>query len=171
MHAPAPWHAQPLDMHQESKLCPSGGPPFPSCLQAGFEGCREFAPGGECSGEFTLQRVTCNAPPASVSSLSWVPTSWSSMLGSCCGTTHKINLRVPAIAVAASYEEPRVYTGEGPGASQEPAAALPSFRNALFRAPSNPPFPLRWLRQVKKTARLALLDLLQRSPSVCQGLA
>lgn len=56
-------------------------------------------------------------------------------------------------------------------ASQKLAAPLPPFWNALFRAPSNPPVPLCWLRQVKKTTRLALLDLLQQSPSVCQGLA
>lgn len=142
----------------------------PGCLWADFEDYQEFIPSIQGVREFTLQCTMCNVPPAHVSSVSWVPTS-SSVLGSLCGTTCEMNLRVSAVAIAVAYREPRVYTGEGPGASQELASALLSFRNALFRAPLNPPFPLRWLRQVKKTARFALLDLLQRSPSVCQGLA
>lgn len=141
------------------------------CLWGPFGDHYEFIPSVQGIREFILQCTMCNAPPAHVLSLSWVPISWSSVLGSLCGTTCGMNLRVTIIAVAVTYWEPPVYTGEVPGASQELAAPLPPFWNALFRAPSNPPVPLCWLRQVKKTTRLALLDLLQQSPSVCQGLA
>lgn len=75
----------------------------PCCLWTGFEDYREFTPSVQCIREFTLQRMMGNALPARVSLLSWVPTSWSSVLGSLCGTTREMNLRVSAIAVAVVY--------------------------------------------------------------------
>lgn len=99
----------------------------PCCLWAGFEDYREFTPSIQGVREFTLQCTMCNVPPAHVSSVSWVPTSWCSVLGPLCGTTCEMNLRVSAVAIAVAYREPCVYTGEGPGASQELASALLSF--------------------------------------------